>query len=157
MIQSKATATKYIYIKTIKLFLLFLICTSLVQASDIKSQSTESILMEELKKLNLKNPKQDVIKNLKNNDMRFIGVYGFTIMLPGIPDEYKFKIAKQYGIRAIKGTSDKIESSLHSDLISKAYGYAYEYNKILVKALRDKDSISRITINKIVGTLFKDK
>ena len=157
MTLSKVNALKYIYIKIIKLLLLFIISTNLLQASDIKSKSTESILMEELKKFNLKNPKQDVAKNLKNNDMRFIGVYGFVIMLPGIPDEYKFKIAKQYGIRAIEGTSDKIESSLHSNLISSAYGYAYEYNQALVKALREKDYISSITINKIVGTLLRDK
>ena len=47
-------------------------------------------LADELRKtlmtLNLNNPEDDLNKNLQKGDTSFIGLYGYTLYYPGVPD-----------------------------------------------------------------------
>ncbi len=126
--------------------LIFFIC---LQALYAKSQSIESVLKDELKKLNLKDPKKDLARNLEHNNTRFIGIYGYTIVLPGVTLKYQHNIMEKYGVKVIKGTSDKIESSLHAILTEKAYNYAQKYNTALINVLRGNPK-TRKAINRII-------
>ncbi len=126
--------------------LIFFIC---LQALYAKSQRIESVLKDELKKLNLKDPKKDLARNLEHNNTRFIGIYGYTTVLPGVTLKYQHNIMEKYGVKVIKGTSDKIESNLHAILIEKAYNYAQKYNSALINALRGNPK-TRKAINKII-------
>ncbi len=66
--------------------------------------------MTELEDLNLDHPEQSLLSNLENDDNRFIGVYGYTIELPSVPEKDKIYFMKKYDVRIINGTSDVIES-----------------------------------------------
>jgi len=87
-----------------------------------------AILKTELQSLNLQNPMGDMEKNLSHGDMRFIGIYGFTLYCPGV-DKANYNLVGRYGIRPIHGTSDAIERGEHGDLMNSATEYARSYNR----------------------------
>ncbi len=132
--------------KIIKLLLIFLVCSINVYAQDAELKSNESVLRAELENFNLEHPDQDVLRNLENNDNRFVGIYGYTIELLGVAEEDQIYFKDKYGVRIIGGTSDAIESDEHGNLIRTARKYAEEYNQKLIEILENKDKNSNKAI-----------
>ena len=73
---------------------------------------------------------------VREHDIRFIAVYGFTTMLPGTDDRRDAPLIRQHGYRYIEGTSDAILSPEHHRLIDRAKEYARQYNSMLLSYLR---------------------
>lgn len=93
-----------------------------------------TILEKELSVLNLKNPEIDMENNYANGDMRFIGIYNWSVICPGVPEDDD-ALVRKYGVREIDGTSDVIEGEKHDQLVDAATAYAKSYNKALLKKL----------------------
>ena len=110
----------------IKLFCLVLLMffsmptRSFVPLSYAQQYTEQTKMLEkELSTLNLKNPEIDMENNYANGDMRFIGVYGWMLFCPGVPESDQ-ALEIKYGVRPIKGTGDFIESEKHEQLINAA-------------------------------------
>ena len=71
---------------------------------------------------------------VSTGDLRFVGVMGIGLIVPGVPD-YHEKYAAKYGVRVIENTSDAIESKEHGRLQEVAYEYAEKYNRRLIAKL----------------------
>jgi len=71
---------------------------------------------------------------VSKGDLRFVGVMGFGLLVPGVPD-YQEKYAARYGVRVIENTSDAIENEEHRRLQDAAYRYAEKYNSLLIPQL----------------------
>jgi hypothetical protein len=69
------------------------------------------------------------------HDLRFLGVYGYSLEVPGVPETEAARISKN-GVLAIPGTSDAVVSEEHGTLDEKARAYATEYNALLVRHLK---------------------
>jgi hypothetical protein len=72
------------------------------------------------------NPHQDVQVAIENGDFRFMGVYGYSIVVPRIDIKC---LDYEKDINPIKGTSDAIESYEHAKLNAIAQVYAEAYNR----------------------------
>jgi hypothetical protein len=62
-------------------------------------------------------------------DGRFLGVYGYTLSVPGVPDNESDAAGR--GVLPIPGTSDSRRSERESELNAKALAYALRYNELL--------------------------
>ncbi len=114
-----------------KTLLKTLIVLSLLNVPHVYADdSREAILKKELQLLNIENPKQDLTVRIGRDDLRFIGLYGYTTYFPGI-NEDNDSLIHQYGVLMFEGTSDFIESEKHEELIQKAEWYAKIYNTAL--------------------------
>ena len=83
-----------------------------------------------LKQISKADPKKEFKKAIAKKDYRFMGVYGYTLMVPGVPD-YDVKYSKKYKVWGIPGTSDAALDVKHWKLIKKVKKYAEAYNKLL--------------------------
>lgn len=77
----------------------------------------------------------DLNESIKNNDFRFVGIYGYTIEIPSIDDGKWEKELKKYGYKMIEGTSDVIDDIR---LYKIARKYAREYNQGLLEKVKDR-------------------
>jgi hypothetical protein len=75
-------------------------------------------------------PAQDCRSAIAHHDLRFVGVAGFALDVPGVPD-YFDRYWKSNGVKVIAGTSD---ASNHAFNVS-ARTYARRYNEQLLKHL----------------------
>lgn len=98
-----------------------------------------AILKTTLSCLNLESPQKDVDRNINNGDLRFICVCGFACYTPGVQKD-DLLLTKKYGVRCLDGTSDAIEGEEHGKLIEMARQYAEQYNMVLLKKLKFRDS-----------------
>ena len=64
-------------------------------------------------------------------DLRFLGVYGYALEVPGVPKSETGRISK-YGVLPIPGTSDALASEEHGTLNDEAREYAAQYNALLL-------------------------
>ena len=85
--------------------------------------------LSELRRIASSSPATDLEDAIARSDLRFVGVYGFTVEVLGVPDWD----AGSYGLRMIPGTSDATESQEHYRLNQQARQYALEYNLLLLK------------------------
>jgi hypothetical protein len=93
--------------------------------------SGTAILKTTLRALNTEDPAADLRTNIGNGDYRFIDIYGFVCYPPGVTEQ-ELPLVSKYGMRALDGTSDAIESDEHAALMRKAVKYAETYNELLV-------------------------
>jgi hypothetical protein len=122
--------------KVIQFLLLLLIfaCISCVQHKD-KSPTNSERLKQEISKLDLNAPKNDLNINIKKGDLRFMCVCGYGCYSPGLKRD-DIPLETKYGQNCIEGTSDVIESDEHESLINTATEYAERYNAELLKKLK---------------------
>ena len=76
------------------------------------------------------NPEKDCMRAIGKNDLRFIGVAGYALIVPGVAD-YHSRYWKTNGVKVIAGTSD-VGNRPFNDAASK---YALRYNKQLLNYL----------------------
>ena len=82
-------------------------------------------------------PAQDIERAIKKGDLRFIGVMGYSLIVPGVED-YHERYEKNNGVRIIEGASDFILSDDVQRLNELATDYAERYNKLLLEYLSHK-------------------
>jgi hypothetical protein len=76
------------------------------------------------------NPERDCQRAIARNDFRFVGVAGYALDVPGVPD-YQTRYWKSNGVKVIAGTSDVGQR----DFNEAARAYARRYNAALLKYL----------------------
>lgn len=123
------------YLSHALLTLLLMITLPPISIAKDNTAVTRSLTM-----LQNSDPQKDFDQNIKNNDLRFVGIYGFTVIVPGV-DEYRKEYSKTYGLRMIEGTSDSITSPNVEKLNRLATDYAKKYNALLVQYVAKKQKI----------------
>jgi hypothetical protein len=111
---------RYAALHVITAILLFLHCGC---SSDLNS---EIDITPELKRLKTADPRADLIAALSTNDHRYLGVYGLTLVVPGINRKLPPEI-----IKPIRGTTDAPVNDEHLELQTIAHDYAEIYNLAL--------------------------
>jgi hypothetical protein len=120
------------------LLLLFVFggCSSYINTKyDSPWTSNTTTLKTTLRSLNLREPKKDLIENVKNSDYRFMGVCLYYCYAPGLENQDTDLVEKR-GLRILEGTSDNIEGDQHMKLIGTAMRYAEEYNQGLLEMIK---------------------
>ena len=75
----------------------------------------------------------DFNESIKREDYRFIGVMGYDMIVPGVPDYYE-KYSQSCSVKIIKGTTDDYDSvSIKNAVFFREY--ARNYNNLLLKYL----------------------
>jgi hypothetical protein len=74
---------------------------------------------------------------LAARDSRFLGVYGYTLEVPGVPQSEAPRISAN-GVLGIPGTSDALVSEEHGALNERARDYAEQYNALLLRHLTQR-------------------
>lgn len=77
----------------------------------------------------------DASKSIGEKDFRFLGIAGYAITFPGIPQEKQDELIRKFGYKIIEGTSDVVEGEEHLRLINLAESYAEAYNAAVLKHL----------------------
>ena len=72
---------------------------------------------------------------LAQGDFRPLGIWGFTLIVPGVPDTANLRAPKD--VLPIPGTSDALVSEEHGRLVDAAFAYATDYNAQL-RSRREK-------------------
>jgi len=75
-------------------------------------------------------PAQDCRRAIAHHDLRFVGVAGYALDVPGVPD-YHERYWKTNGVKVITGTSDTGDRAFNE----AARAYARRYNEQLLKHL----------------------
>lgn len=79
----------------------------------------------------------DLKESIKLKDLRFVGVYGVGITVPGVSEKCAYYCVKHKGwLKMIEGTSDMITSKKQMRLQGLADKYAAEYNSLLFDYLK---------------------
>ena len=63
---------------------------------------------------------------LSKDDFRPLGIWGFTLIVPGVADTTHIQVPKD--VLVIPGTSDALISEEHGRLVGEALDYATDYN-----------------------------
>src|SRR6266852_1810207 len=89
-----------------------------------------------LEKLVAQNPQREAAAAIKRGTPRFLGVAGYTVEIPGIPESISHCAAVRRHLEIIRGTSDVVSGQRHIELIAGARSYASRYNVAIEKNLR---------------------
>ena len=109
----------------IQLFGLFLYSIALAGCKETEVEIIEVEKVNQMQWLYTADPSKDFTNSIKNKDFRFIGVNGYSLVVPRM-DLNCLNIEKD--VRAITGTSDMIVGYEHAKLIAIAKIYADYYN-----------------------------
>ena len=93
--------------------------------------------LEGLRRLEHADPAEDLKDAIKMNDLRFLGIAGYGVAVPGA--ETAAHLHEKYGVKIIEGTGDVIFGPEHGRLIGVAGSYARRYNGLLLKYLQSKN------------------
>jgi len=96
------------------------------------SHDSDSPGVRSLRWLDSADPHRDLNDSLARGDTRFVGVYGYTTVIPGVERSGAFR----HGVRYLRGTSDALESREHARLNRLAFEYARRYNQMLAEHLK---------------------
>lgn len=90
-----------------------------------------------LGQFDLTEPEQDAERHFAAGDTRVIGIHGYSISFPGLPDDARISLSEESGFRTIEGTSDCVSGSRHMELIAVATQYAERYNRYVWQRRQD--------------------
>lgn len=99
-----------------------------------RAPSWDEVVRQSLRMLEAADPVRDVEQAIREGDLRFIGMMGYALIVPGV-DDYGQRIWDTNGVRVIKGTSDFIANDDVARLNELAYEYAKRYNMLLLDYL----------------------
>lgn len=104
-----------------------------IKVTDNCDGNTDCILlMSEMKKINIASPEVDVINNIKNGKLSFVGgAFGYACTAPGVGDRGHVLVQK-YGLLCIDGITDHPTSREYADKVDAFRKYASEYNHKLI-------------------------
>ena len=109
----------------------------IILASCSKEPTLE--MSEALIQLLEKDPTTETLKAFKKKDYRFMGVYGYSLTVPGLIGKCEYSYDD---INPIEGTSDYMESYEEQLFNSVAQTYASNYNFIMQMYLVENNLIS---------------
>ena len=112
-------------IRVSHVFLLTFFCSSFANA-DWCSEDIEKLAW-----VASANAKQDALAALDSQNSKYMAVFGFTIIVPGVTDAESFKITTDKNYTAIEGTGDALCSDEHAKLNQRAIEYATVYNQTI--------------------------
>ena len=122
-----------------KLFTIASILLALSVSADTAlgmSEELRKAILEELHRLQSAEPQADLEAASKRGDFRFIGLMGYSLIVPGIKEkEFYDKYRSEFGVRIIPGTSDFMEIPEQLELASVGGKYAEQYNRLLLKKI----------------------
>lgn len=93
--------------------------------------------LDELRRLEHADPSRDLQGAISVNDLRFIGIMGYALEVPGV-EHYHERYASSSGVKIVEGTSDVIYGVEHRRLIDIAREYAEKYNRLLLRYLENQ-------------------
>jgi hypothetical protein len=79
----------------------------------------------------------DLNKSINTGDLRFVGLMGFALIVPGVPD-YHERYKNSNGVKIIEGTSDSydlLDDPKAMEKVEFYKNYAREYNLLLLEYL----------------------
>jgi hypothetical protein len=120
------------FMKTAALVFALSMAFSVCASASPPATASDSAAVQSLRWLDSADAQRDLSSALGRGDRRFIGIYGFTRLVPGVD----VSLASRYGVRYLRGTSDALESREHARLNSLARNYAERYNKLLLERLK---------------------
>jgi hypothetical protein len=83
--------------------------------------------------LKVDNAASDAVQAYKSGDHRLIGVYGYSVEIPGLRgDPYQYL----RGVRMLEGTGDVFCTNEEEVLNKNARAYAKKYNEAMLKELK---------------------
>jgi hypothetical protein len=85
------------------------------------------------------NPEKDLIRSLLKGDTSFVGIQGYSVIVPGVKDYYN-RFKSKYKVKIIPGTGDAFSTNEEMELQDKAIAYAEKYNICLLKILKQKSN-----------------
>lgn len=91
------------------------------------------------------NPQRDLAQSIMRGDLRFVGIYGYALSVPGVAGGAGSRIVALKGVNAVEGTSDFIGPE-QARLQPLAVRYAARYNTLLLDHLRQNHDpdVSRV-------------
>ena len=98
----------------------------------------DSRAVRSLRWLDSADPERDLGAAWARGDRRFVGVYGYAAITPGV----EHALALRQSTRYLAGTSDAIEGREHLRLCRLATRYAERYNQFLLQRLSRRGSPS---------------
>lgn len=113
---------------------LLVVVFAVVASSPTGCSNTKGKYAPQLQSLQSADVGADVAAAVFRGDFRFVGVMGYALAVPAVPD-YHEKYAARHDVRVIENTSDAIESPEHEQLQQVARDYAERYNKLLLSRL----------------------
>lgn len=124
------------------IFIVLLSASIVVQSGTYAIAEERADAIALLKWLNDADPVKDAHKAIEKGDCRLRAVYGEALEVPGfdfskgynqeLSGTYNYFRTK-YGLNPIEGTSDVLFGAEHARLNKRAYEYALEYNRIILK------------------------
>jgi hypothetical protein len=108
-------------------------CSHPAATCNPSTQSEHSKGLGELRSLKLNNASEDAASAYTRGDARLLGVYGFSVEVPGYDgDPY----AHKGKIRMFEGTGDAFCTKEEMDLNHNARAYARKYNETMLLKLK---------------------
>ena len=80
-------------------------------------------------------PRRELAAALRRRDWRFIGIQGYAVSVPGVPDRDPLYPA-QVAMNVVSGTSDGVWAPEVARLNRAGWAYAERYNRLLLRELR---------------------
>jgi len=118
------------------------VSTILPRACDFAFAITEDekiIVLEQLEWLMSADPVRDVNAAAERGDYHFMGLMGYSLIVPGISEEAASKeYMAGYQVKAIPGTSDYFEIPEQKELARLGGKYARRYNELLLEKIGGK-------------------
>jgi hypothetical protein len=93
---------------------------------------SESGAVAKLRWVEEADPVLDARTALAHGDDRLLSVNGVALVVPGTDPAKQSSYAAQYGVRAIDGTGDALESQRQATLVKEATEYAVRYNSYML-------------------------
>lgn len=83
------------------------------------------------------NPINDLRLAIKNKDFRFVGYYGYSLVVPEVPSNLVvWRIKKRIGFKVLKGSNDVMHVDTADRQQKVIEDYMRPYNKALLRYLR---------------------
>ncbi|TKB53571.1 MAG: hypothetical protein E8D50_07685 [Nitrospira sp.] len=103
------------------------------------SQKERTAIRKELTRLRTANPAMDLETAMTHGDYRFVGLMGYSLMVPGVDqDLFRKNYEPKFGFKVIEGTSDYFEIPEQEELVRIGTTYAERYNRLLEKEIANK-------------------
>jgi len=109
-------------------------------AQSREAQKADDAMAGELRRLESDDPAADVTAAIARGDLRFLGIAGYTVTVPGVlsvsgqpSNKDNERLVGRHGVRVIEGTSD--DKAVIAFQLA-AIRYAERYNTLLLQHLK---------------------
>ena len=90
-----------------------------------------------------RNPVREAEKSFKQGDYEIYSAKSYSLYYPGLDFVVGETVAKKFGAKHIRGTSDVIESEEHRELNLVAFQFGSQYNQRKMQLLRDSGKLEK--------------